>query len=193
MHALSITDDIVAADARARHGATDAPTPSRRSPIVLKLTSCFTYLAPTHAGAIMQTIATANDRASGEETGTVGFADLVGFTATSQQLSEHELAQMVERFEQIGYDHIPDRGGRVVKILGDDYVHQRRHPRGCRHCEALRTRQADASIPDVRVGLARAHAGVEGDVYGNTVNLASRLVGIANPGTVLLSYELDSA
>jgi adenylate cyclase len=30
----------------------------------------------------------------------------------------------------------------------------------------------------------------EGDVYGNTVNLASRLVGIANPGTVLLSYEL---
>ena len=34
------------------------------------------------------------------------FADLVGFTALSQQLSDHELATIVDRFEATAYDII---------------------------------------------------------------------------------------
>ena len=37
---------------------------------------------------------------------TVGFADLEGFTSLSQQLPEHELAELVNRFEQLAYDVI---------------------------------------------------------------------------------------
>src|SRR5262245_53460246 len=53
---------------------------------------------------------------------TVGFADLVGFTAMSQAIDTRELAAMVDRFEAIAYDHILERGGRVVKMIGDEVM-----------------------------------------------------------------------
>lgn len=40
----------------------------------------------------------------------VGFADLMGFTAMSQQLSDVELTATVDRFEALAYAHIPERG-----------------------------------------------------------------------------------
>jgi adenylate cyclase len=44
----------------------------------------------------------------------------------------------------------------------------------------------DDLVPDVRVGLAHGTVLLSlGDVYGPTVNLASRLTGIAQPGTVV--------
>src|SRR5206468_7652229 len=41
--------------------------------------------------------------AEGNAAQAVGFADLVGFTALSQQLSDHELAAIVDRFEGTAY------------------------------------------------------------------------------------------
>ena len=52
----------------------------------------------------------------------VGFADLVGFTAISQQLDEQELAKAVGRFEELAYDAIAERGGQVVKMIGDEVM-----------------------------------------------------------------------
>jgi adenylate cyclase len=50
----------------------------------------------------------------------VGFADLVGFTAQTQQLDEQELAEVVSRFETIAYDVVASYAGRVVKMIGDE-------------------------------------------------------------------------
>jgi adenylate cyclase len=51
----------------------------------------------------------------------------------------------------------------------------------------------EPSLLDVRVGLAvRPVMSWEGDLFGPTVNLASRLVNIARPGTVLISDELGN-
>ncbi|MEO6989014.1 MAG: hypothetical protein ABI239_10260, partial [Aquihabitans sp.] len=52
----------------------------------------------------------------------VGFADLVGFTALSQQVTSRELAAMVDRFEAIAYDTVTLLGGRVVKMIGDEVM-----------------------------------------------------------------------
>src|SRR2546423_10166382 len=52
----------------------------------------------------------------------IGFADLVGFTALSQQLSEGALADVVARFEELAYDTIGAMGGRVVKMIGDEVM-----------------------------------------------------------------------
>src|SRR5262245_29771845 len=41
----------------------------------------------------------------------VGFADLVGFTTMSQALDTSELAAIIDRFEAVAYEHIPERGG----------------------------------------------------------------------------------
>ncbi len=51
----------------------------------------------------------------------------------------------------------------------------------------------DELLSDVRVGLAIGPVLIQdGDFYGAVVNLASRVVNIANPGTVLMSDEFHS-
>jgi hypothetical protein len=53
---------------------------------------------------------------------------------------------------------------------------------------------SDDLLSDVRVALAIGPVLVkDGDFYGPVVNLASRLVGVAHPGTVLISEEFKEA
>jgi adenylate cyclase len=143
--------------------------------------------------AISQTVAIASGRTTDGEMGSVGFADLVGFTELSQQLSDLELARVVGRFEEIAYAHIPDRAGRVVKIIGDEVMFSTADVAAAAEIALALADACDADevIPAVRVGLALGPMlAWEGDLYGTTVNLASRLVGIAYPGTVLVSDEV---
>jgi adenylate cyclase len=52
----------------------------------------------------------------------------------------------------------------------------------------------DDLLSDVRVGLACGPVLLrDGDYFGPTVNLAHRIVNIANPGTVLVSEEFHTA
>jgi adenylate cyclase len=125
----------------------------------------------------------------------VGFADLVGFTTLSQVLDATELAALVDRFEAIAYEHIPERGGRIVKMIGDEVMFS--VDDGVAAAEiALGLADAHARDPDlpaVRVGVARGPVlAWDGDVFGPTVNLASRLVNVARPGTVLVDDALGA-
>lgn len=123
----------------------------------------------------------------------VGFADLVGFTAQTQQLDEEALAEVVSRFESIAYEVVADHGGRVVKMIGDEvmFVHDT-VAGGAELALALaETYRADEALSDVRVGLAAGPVlRREGDVYGPVVNLASRIVSIAYPGAVVVSEDI---
>lgn len=120
----------------------------------------------------------------------VGFADLVGFTALSQELEPAELADVVTRFEDLAFDHVARYGGRVAKVIGDEVMFVVRDT-GAAVEIGLALAEAYASdelLSDVRVGIASgdvlAH---EGDYYGPVVNLASRIVNIAVPGSVVVS------
>jgi len=123
----------------------------------------------------------------------VGFADMVGFTALSQALAPQELAQMVDRFEALAYEHIPERGGRVVKTIGDEVMFAADDATAAAEI-ALALAESfarDRDLPGVRVGLACGPTlSWEGDLYGPTVNLASRLVNLARANTVLVSDDL---
>jgi adenylate cyclase len=128
-----------------------------------------------------------------DRTLTVGFADLVGFTTLSLALAPHELANMVDRFEALAYEHIPERGGRIVKMIGDEVMFASEDVgRAADVAIALVEAYArDADVPEVRVGLASGPTlSWEGDLYGPTVNLASRLVNLARPNTALISDDL---
>jgi adenylate cyclase len=123
----------------------------------------------------------------------VGFADLVGFTALAQQVSDAELAEVVEQFEQLAYDVVIAGGGRVVKMIGDEVMFLVEDPVAAAEVAlGLADASRDAAeLSDVRVGLAVGPVlEREGDAYGATVNLASRATGIAYPGTVVVSPEL---
>jgi adenylate cyclase len=126
----------------------------------------------------------------------VGFADLVGFTALSQQIDAHELAEVVDRFESIAYDTVNRLGGRVVKMIGDEVLFS--VPDEAAAVEIglslAETYREDDELSDVRVGLAAGPVlQREGDVYGPVVNRASRIVNIAFPGSVVASSELKEA
>ena len=126
----------------------------------------------------------------------IGFADMVGFTALSQQLSEEALAEVVDRFEGLAYDIVARCGGRVIKMIGDEVMFTAVEPKVAAQI-ALTLAEAyadDEMLSDVRVGLAYGPVLLrDGDVYGPVVNLAHRSVNIAAEGSVLTSEEFHRA
>jgi len=124
------------------------------------------------------------------------FSDLVGFTALAQQVSDQELAEVVDQFERLAYDVVVAGGGRVLKMIGDEVMFVVEDPVAAAEI-ALGLAEASrdaAELSDVRVGLALGPVlEREGDAYGPTVNLASRITAIAYPGTVVVSPDLRAA
>ena len=126
----------------------------------------------------------------------VGFADLVGFTALAQQVSDQELAEVVDQFERLAYDVVVAGRGRVLKMIGDEVMFIVEDPVAAAEIAlGLADASRDAAdLSDVRVGLALGPVlEREGDAYGPTVNLASRITAIAYPGAVVVSAELRAA
>ena len=125
--------------------------------------------------------------------GVVGFADLVGFTALSQQVGGDELAAIVEQFEQLAFDVVTANGGRVVKMIGDEVMFTVDSPVAAAEIGlalAEGTRGAD-ELSDLRVGLA--HGPLlerEGDLFGPVVNIASRITSIAFPGSIVVGQAM---
>jgi adenylate cyclase len=126
----------------------------------------------------------------------VGFADMVGFTMLSQHLRDDELAAVVARFEALAHDTVVALGGRVVKMIGDEVMFVVPTATGAASIglSLAEAYAGDELLSDVRVALAIGPVLIQdGDFYGPVVNLASRLVGVANPGTVLASDEFKVA
>lgn len=123
----------------------------------------------------------------------IAFADMVGYTALSQQLSEDALAAVVDRFEELAYDVVVARGGRIVKMIGDEVMYAADEPSTAVDI-ALALADAyehDDLLSEVRIGVAYGPVlAREGDYFGAVVNLASRLVNVAYPGTVVVSQSV---
>jgi len=126
----------------------------------------------------------------------VGFADMVGFTVLSQHLGDEELAAVVARFEELAHDTVVALGGRVVKMIGDEVMFVVQSATGAAQIglSLAEAYAGDDLLSDVRVALAIGPVLVkDGDLFGPVVNLASRLVNVARPGTVLISDEFKAA
>ncbi|MGH3342035.1 MAG: adenylate/guanylate cyclase domain-containing protein [Carbonactinosporaceae bacterium] len=123
----------------------------------------------------------------------VGFADLVGFTRLSRRLDAPELAELIETFESRAADVVAELGGRVVKTVGDEVLFVADTPSaGAEIALALAEAMAvEEVVPELRVGVAFGTVLHRlGDVFGSTVNLASRLTSLARPDTVLADRAL---
>ncbi len=119
---------------------------------------------------------------------TVGFADLVRFTALSNGLDDARLADLVERFEAEVTELITSGGGRSIKTLGDAVLFVADDPETAANIALAIARQigANSAMPDVRVGLATGSVISRlGDVFGPPVNLAARLTSVARSNRVI--------
>ncbi|HZJ27438.1 MAG TPA: adenylate/guanylate cyclase domain-containing protein [Acidimicrobiia bacterium] len=120
----------------------------------------------------------------------IGFVDLVGYTALSQMMSLEEVSALVRRFETLAFDTVAQEAGRVVKTIGDEVMFVALNvASAARIARRITDRSTDDDLlPLARAGLAYGLVVArDGDYFGPVVNLASRLVEIARPASVIVS------
>jgi adenylate cyclase len=126
----------------------------------------------------------------------VGFADLVNFTSLVRRMTARQLAVMVQRFEALATDIVTAHGGRVIKTVGDEILFVTVGPAAAAAIalDLVDTMTEDDLLPDVRVGMSYGSVISRlGDVFGTTVNRASRLTAVAPPRTVLVDDALAAS
>jgi adenylate cyclase len=120
---------------------------------------------------------------------TVGFADLVSFTALSNEIEESKLGDVVEIFESRCADVVAGRHGRVIKTLGDSVLFVSEDPVQALDIafDIVGVIGDDKRMPDVRLGLATGSVVMRmGDVFGPPVNMAARLTAVARRNRVII-------
>jgi len=126
-------------------------------------------------------------------TGTIMFTDIVGFTEFNALRGDTEAVELLALQERIVREEL-DGGSRIVKQLGDGLMLWFADP--CKAIDAglrLQVRfEEEAWNSDtplwVRIGLHYGHQTRRGeDLLGHDVNVASRIMSLADSGEVLAS------
>ncbi|MBT5754951.1 MAG: adenylate/guanylate cyclase domain-containing protein [Acidimicrobiaceae bacterium] len=126
----------------------------------------------------------------------IGFADLVGFTAFTEQVDAAAFMAAMVQFEREVQDAVVDHGGTVVKLIGDEVMFATPDP-----VSAVRVAAALVGIgrdipglDGMRVGLAYGQViRSGGDFYGTVVNTAARIVGQAYPDAIVATQRVVDA
>lgn len=124
----------------------------------------------------------------------VGFADLVSFTSLVRRMTERQLAALVQHFEHLATNVVTTHGGRVIKTVGDEvlFVHTDAAAGAAIALDLVDAMAEDELLPDVRVGMAWGRVVSRlGDIFGTTVNRASRLTSTTPSGRVWIDDELS--
>ena len=123
------------------------------------------------------------------------FLDITGYTRLTHERGDEAAADLAAGLGRLVHRTAMERGGRPVKWLGDGVMVYFRDP-GPGVLAALEMVEGviAAGLPPAHVGL---HAGPvlfqEGDYFGQTVNVASRIAEYARPGEVLVTQEVVDA
>lgn len=128
---------------------------------------------------------------------TVMFADLMGSTGVFETIGSARASRVVTGLTQWISDIVAAHRGRVVKTLGDgvlavfphapDAIHavvdiQRSHQK------RIASSSAGTRMP-IRIGVARGEVEfVDGDCYGDAVNVASRLSDLTGPHQIWANH-----
>ena len=123
------------------------------------------------------------------------FLDITGYTRLTQERGDAAAAQLAEELGQVVRQASVHHGGRPVKWLGDGVMLHFPNPAsGVVGALDMVEAIVGAGLPPAHVGL---HAGPvifqEGDYYGQTVNLASRIADYAQAGEVIVSQSVVDA
>jgi adenylate cyclase len=126
---------------------------------------------------------------------TVCFADLVGFTRLGNEIDAQELGTVAGRLAELAGE-VTEPPVRLVKTIGDAAMFVSPDPAALVSVAlSLIHGVEEAGLPPARAGVAMGPTLQRaGDYYGHPVNLASRVTGVARPGSVLCTKEVrDSA
>ena len=123
----------------------------------------------------------------------VGFVDMAGFTTFTRQSSEAELRQVLTAFETLATEVVAEHHAQIVKTIGDEilYVADTPSDTAAVALDLTERAAADDLLPSLRAGIAYGEVVSRlGDVFGQTVNIASRLTSVARTDSVLADEGL---
>ena len=124
---------------------------------------------------------------------TIGFADLVGFTSLGEELQPEQIGQVTGRLDEISRE-VATGPVRLVKLIGDAAMLAAPDtPSLLEAMHNLLEAMSDEGegFPLIRAGVACGPVITRGgDFYGSPVNVASRVTGIARPGSMLVTDEV---
>ena len=145
---------------------------------------------------------TTQDRRPAATLATVLFTDIVGHTEMMQRLGDTKGRDVLREHERITRELLREYGGAEVKALGDGFMASFSSVTSAVECAiALQRAFADFKLPSplreslsllgeglgVRAGLnAGEPIEEDGDLFGATVILASRIAAKAGPGEILV-------
>jgi class 3 adenylate cyclase len=137
---------------------------------------------------------------------TVMFSDLVGSMALSARIDPEDLRKIISAYEKCVAETVRYFDGFVAQFTGDGFLayfgyplaHEDDAERAVRAALELTTTVSDLktqSALQIRVGIATGlvvageltGSGEEGDIVGETLNLAARLREIAEPNAVIIA------
>ena len=132
---------------------------------------------------------------------TVMMTDIAGYTERTSRQSREEAARWLSLHDNLLQPVFRAFSGKVVKTIGDAFLVTFTSPTDAVHCGmAVQDRLYHHNVGcspedriDVRVALSagevrlRGILGMGGDIFGEPVNLAARLEGLARPGEVLFT------
>jgi adenylate cyclase len=146
------------------------------------------WSAPTATGAGVE--------AGPSEIVALGFVDLFGSTEWAERLTLRDQSLALSRFESAAWSSAVMAGGRVIKMIGDEvFFAAPSVDAACRiGTEVCRAAALDPLLPPARGAVGYGPVTPrEGDYFGPMVNLVSRLVKAAVPGTVVATAEAAGA
>lgn len=129
---------------------------------------------------------------------TVMFLDMAGYTEKSSDKDALSLMNLISRFEELVTPVIIDYKGDIIKKMGDGILAVFKNPlNACFAALMIQERIKDKNTFtvekdkfEVRIGMNTGEViRKEGDVYGDVVNVASRMETAANPGDILLTQS----
>lgn len=124
----------------------------------------------------------------------VAFADLTGFTQLGESIRPEDLEGVASRLSTLARDVVAERVW-FVKAIGDAVMLTSAEPAALVDTVLdLIDAAASDDLPPLRAGIAFGSAVTRaGDWFGSSVNLASRITGVAEPHSVLVSEAVRDA
>ncbi len=139
-------------------------------------------------------------RSVNSEVLTVMFIDIVGYTKTTMQLSREEFSKLHDIFDDISLPLFERFEGKVIKKIGDAFLITFKSPTNAVLCgmslqNSFQQYNKTSKRPmHIRVALHTGEVVIrKDDVYGEAVNTASRIEGVAGQDQIVFSEAVFSA
>ena len=125
----------------------------------------------------------------------VAFVDLTAFTHRAGTRGEGAIATDVDQFSNLVRRTVALHHGTIVKMLGDGAMLHFTQPADAVRCGLALVAATDTTaLPRARVGVNAGPMIVRDvDYFGDTVNIAARVVDYARPGEVLVTQGVVDA